>query len=208
MTPTARCVSIISLLLDTAPHEIVSPTLTYPVGITQHTERGHIARATLEAVCFQTKAILDAMEKDSGHKLAELKVDGGMSNSALCMQTQADLVSIPIVRPKMRETTALGAAIAAGFAVEVWKSFDELREVNTAGQTTFEPKMGAKESGRMFKRWERAVTMCKGWLAEYEAEEEELREEEAREDEIEEEKEKAKEEDGGVGVGVKEDVKV
>ena len=110
------------------------------------------------------------MEKDSGHKLAELKVDGGMSNSALCMQTQADLVSIPIVRPKMRETTALGAAIAAGFAVDVWKSFDELREVNTAGQTTFEPKMGEKESGRMFRRWERAVTMCKGWLAEYEEE--------------------------------------
>jgi glycerol kinase len=141
------------------------------------------------------------MEKDSGHKLAELKVDGGMSNSALCMQTQADLVSIPIVRPKMRETTALGAAIAAGFAVEVWKSFDELREVNTAGQTVFEPKMEAKESGRMFKRWERAVGMCKGWLAEYEAEEEEMREEEAREDELEGEKAKG-------GEGVKEDVKV
>lgn len=112
------------------------------------------------------------MEKDSGHKLAELKVDGGMSNSALCMQTQADLVSIPIVRPKMRETTALGAAIAAGFAVDVWKTFDELREVNTAGQTTFEPKMDSKASAKMFKRWERAVSMCKGWLAEYDDEEE------------------------------------
>ena len=67
------------------------------------------------------------MEKDSGHKLAELEVDGGMSNSALCMQTQADLVSIPIVRPKMRETTALGAAIAAGFAVDVWKTFARTR---------------------------------------------------------------------------------
>ncbi|KAK5127946.1 hypothetical protein LTR85_005063 [Meristemomyces frigidus] len=140
-------------------------------GITHHTERGHIARATLEAVCFQTKAILDAMEKDSGHKLTELKVDGGMSNSALCMQTQADLVSIPIVRPKMRETTALGAAIAAGFAVGVWKDFDELKEVNTRGQTVFEPKMEAKESARMLKRWERAVAMCRGWLAEEEAEE-------------------------------------
>lgn len=116
------------------------------------------------------------MEKDSGHKLAELKVDGGMSNSALCMQTQADLVSIPIVRPKMRETTALGAAIAAGFAVDVWKTFDELREVNTAGQTTFEPQMEGKASARMFKRWERAVSMCKGWLAEYD--DDELTEEE------------------------------
>ena len=72
------------------------------------------------------------MEKDSGHKLTELKVDGGMSNSELCMQTQADLVAIPIIRPKMRETTALGAAIAAGFASGVWKTFDELKEVNTA----------------------------------------------------------------------------
>ncbi|KAF2768628.1 glycerol kinase [Teratosphaeria nubilosa] len=139
-------------------------------GITHHTERGHIARATLEAVCFQTKAILDAMEKDSGHKLAELKVDGGMSNSALCMQTQADLVAIPIVRPKMRETTALGAAIAAGFAVDVWKTFDELKEVNTAGQTVFEPKMGPKASTKLFRRWEKAVQMCRGWLAEEEAE--------------------------------------
>lgn len=121
------------------------------------------------------------MEKDSGHKLAELKVDGGMSNSELCMQTQADLVSIPIVRPKMRETTALGAAIAAGFAVDVWKNFDELREVNTAGQTTFQPKMEAKDSVKMFKRWERAVTMCKGWLAEYE-EDDEVKEEPAKED--------------------------
>ncbi|KAK3722136.1 Glycerol kinase [Vermiconidia calcicola] len=140
-------------------------------GITHHTERGHIARATLEAVCFQTKAILDAMEKDSGHKLTELAVDGGMSNSALCMQTQADLVGIPIIRPKMRETTALGAAIAAGFAAGVWKDFDELKEVNTAGQTMFEPKMDEASSKKMFKRWERAVQMSKGWLAEEDAEE-------------------------------------
>lgn len=111
------------------------------------------------------------MEKDSGHKLAELKVDGGMSNSALCMQTQADLVSIPIVRPQMRETTALGAAIAAGFAVGVWKDFDELKGVNTKGQTVFEPKLEVDKSKKMFQRWERAVGMCKGWLAEYEDEE-------------------------------------
>ena len=127
------------------------------------------------------------MEKDSGHKLSELKVDGGMSNSALCMQTQADLVSIPIVRPKMRETTALGAAIAAGFAAKVWNSFDELKEVNTAGQTVFEPKMEAKASAKMFKRWERAVSMCKGWLAEDEKEEEdakELKEESKKEGEV------------------------
>lgn len=120
-------------------------------------------------MCFQTKAILDAIEKDSGHKLKQLNVDGGMSNSALCMQTQADLVRIPVVRPKMSETTALGAAIAAGFATGVWKSFDELKEVNTAGQTTFEPQMDEQESKKLFKKWERAVKMCRGWLAEEEA---------------------------------------
>ncbi|THW10014.1 glycerol kinase, partial [Aureobasidium pullulans] len=137
-------------------------------GITQHTQRGHIARATLEAVCYQTKAVLDAMEKDSGHPLQELKVDGGMSNSELCMQIQADILAenkIPIVRPKMRETTALGAAIAAGFAAGVWKNFDELKEINTTGQTVFEAKMDTKDSAKMVKRWERAVNMCRGWLA-------------------------------------------
>lgn len=110
------------------------------------------------------------MEKDSGHKLAELKVDGGMSNSELCMQTQADLVRIPIIRPKMRETTALGAAIAAGFAAGVWKDFDELKEINTAGETKFEPVMEEVASKKLFKKWEKAVSMCKGWLAEEEAE--------------------------------------
>jgi len=133
-------------------------------GITQHTQRGHIARATLEAVCYQTKAILDAMAKDSGHPLAELRVDGGMSNSHLCMQTQADITGIPIVRPQMRETTALGAAIAAGFACGVWKSFDELREVNTKGETVFEREMDDKAADKMFKKWEKAVQMTRGWV--------------------------------------------
>ncbi|KAF1952436.1 glycerol kinase [Byssothecium circinans] len=133
-------------------------------GITQHTERGHIARATLEATCFQTKAILDAMELDSGHKLAELSVDGGMSNSNLCMQTQANIIGIPVDRPAMRETTALGAAIAAGFAVDIWKEFDELKEINQKGRMIFEPNITKEESDRMFKKWSRAVEMCRGWL--------------------------------------------
>ncbi|KAH8597373.1 putative glycerol kinase [Bisporella sp. PMI_857] len=132
-------------------------------GITQHTQKGHIARATLEATCFQTKAILDAMEKDSGKALAELAVDGGMTNSDLCMQTQADLTGIPVERPRMLETTALGAAIAAGFAVGVWKSFDELRNINTAGTRIFEPKISKEDRDKKFKRWEQAVEMCRGW---------------------------------------------
>ncbi|PQE04869.1 glycerol kinase protein [Rutstroemia sp. NJR-2017a BBW] len=134
------------------------------VGITAYTQKGHIARATLEATCFQTKAILDAMEKDSGKKLAELAVDGGMCNSDLCMQTQADLISIPVERPRMLETTALGAAIAAGFAVGVWKTFEELKNVNTAGVTTFNPQIAREESEEKFSRWSKAVEMCRGWL--------------------------------------------
>lgn len=132
-------------------------------GITAYTQRGHIARATLEATCFQTKAILVAMEKDSGHELSELAVDGGMCNSDLCMQTQSDLISIPVKRPAMRETTALGAAIAAGLAVGVWKSIDELKEVNTEGSTTFKPAISKEESAARFSRWEKAVEMSKGW---------------------------------------------
>ncbi|KIV86319.1 glycerol kinase, variant [Exophiala sideris] len=132
-------------------------------GITAYTQRGHIARATLEATCFQTQAILAAMEKDSGHKLAELAVDGGMSNSDLCMQTQSDLIQIPVIRPKMRETTALGAAIAAGLAVGVWESIDELKEINLEGRTVFKPQMEEAKSKEMFGRWEKAVQMSKGW---------------------------------------------
>ncbi|KAJ6127257.1 hypothetical protein N7523_002869 [Penicillium sp. IBT 18751x] len=133
-------------------------------GITQYTQKGHIARATLEATCFQTKAILDAMEKDSGKALSELAVDGGMSNSDLTMQTQADLISIPVYRPKMRETTALGAAIAAGLACGIWNSFAELRDINRAGGTVFEPRISRDESARKFANWEKAVRMSRGWV--------------------------------------------
>lgn len=153
------------------------------VGLTQYTQKGHIARATLEATCFQTKAILDAMEKDSGKTLSELAVDGGMSNSDLAMQvghntpplcknrtlitaeqTQADLISIPVYRPKMRETTALGAAIAAGLAVGIWRNFAELRDINRAGGAVFEPRITREESAHKFGEWEKAVRMSRGWI--------------------------------------------
>ncbi|KAI9821464.1 MAG: Glycerol kinase [Thelocarpon impressellum] len=133
-------------------------------GITQHTQRGHIARATLEATCFQTRAILDAMEKDSGHALRELAVDGGMSNSDLCMQIQADVIGIPVDRPEMRETTALGAAIAAGFAIDIWKEFEELKEINRANRTSFKPVIPQPRRQEMFRGWERAVEMARGWI--------------------------------------------
>ncbi|KAG6142589.1 hypothetical protein E4U22_006927 [Claviceps purpurea] len=132
-------------------------------GITAYTKRGHIARATLEATCFQTKAILDAMAKDSGKQLAELAVDGGMCNADLIMQTQSDLIGIPVNRPAMRETTALGAAIAAGFAAGVWESFDDLKDVNTEGSTIFKPQISTEDASKRFETWEKAVQMSKGW---------------------------------------------
>lgn len=104
------------------------------------------------------------MEKDSGHKLGGLAVDGGMSNSDLCMQTQADIIGIPVNRPVMRETTSLGAAIAAGFAVNIWTQFDELKELNKEDRTIFEPKIEKKKSDMMFKKWTQAVEMCRGWV--------------------------------------------
>ncbi|PKY02801.1 glycerol kinase [Aspergillus campestris IBT 28561] len=133
-------------------------------GITQFTQKGHIARATMEAACFQTKAILDAMEMDSGHKLTELAVDGGMSNSDICMQTQADIIQIPVERPSMHETTALGAAIAAGFAMGVWKEFSELRNMNRANRTTFTPHISPVQSKKMYGQWSKAVEMSRGWV--------------------------------------------
>ncbi|POR39312.1 Glycerol kinase, partial [Tolypocladium paradoxum] len=119
-------------------------------GITAYTQRGHIARATLEATCFQTKAILDSMDKDSGHRLTELA-------------TQSDIIGIPVNRPAMRETTALGAAIAAGLAAGVWESFDDLKDVNSEGMTLFKPRITAEAASKRFERWEKAVQMSKGW---------------------------------------------
>lgn len=107
------------------------------------------------------------MEKDSNHKLESLAVDGGMSNSDLTMQTQADISGIRVERPAMRETTALGAAIAAGLAVEgCWTNFDELTQLTQKkpGRKVFEPKVDRKKAQRMYQHWERAVEMSRGWV--------------------------------------------
>ncbi|CAI2170805.1 3279_t:CDS:2 [Funneliformis geosporum] len=133
------------------------------VGITQYTNKSHIARATLEAACFQTRAILDAMNNDSGHPLTSLKVDGGMTNSDICMQIQADILRINVDRPAMKETTALGAAIAAGLAVGIWKSLSELDQVNCKDRTTFYPQMSEEESEQKYKAWQKAVEKSLDW---------------------------------------------
>ncbi|KMQ46015.1 hypothetical protein HL42_3271 [Trichophyton rubrum] len=133
-------------------------------GITQHTKKGHIARATLEAVCFQTKAVLDAMERDSGQKLAELRVDGGLSTSNVCMQSQADIIRIPVKRPAMHEVTALGAAIAAGIAIKIWEGPKNLEGLKQSDKTVFEPRLPEEESNRIYKKWSKAVEMSRGWM--------------------------------------------
>ena len=133
------------------------------VGITQHTTKGHIARATLEAICHQTAAILDAMATDSGQALESLAVDGGLTNSELCMQTQADISGIRVDRPAMCETTALGAAIAAGLATGVWERLEDLKEVGSKGRKVFSPAIKQEERKKVRAKWEQAVRMSKGW---------------------------------------------
>ncbi|KAG1048830.1 hypothetical protein G6F46_005963 [Rhizopus delemar] len=132
-------------------------------GITHFTKLEHICRATLEAVCYQSRAILEAMNNDSKTPLRTLKVDGGMSNSDLCMQIQADILGIQVDRPQMRETTALGAAIAAGFATGVWKSFDELSNINKDGRVIFESKITQEKRQKMCHGWDQAVKRSFGW---------------------------------------------
>jgi len=132
-------------------------------GITHFTKLEHICRAALEAVCYQSRAILEAMNMDSKTPLRSLKVDGGMSNSDLCMQIQSDILGITVDRPLMRETTALGSAIAAGFACGIWKSFDELSGINQEGRTHFESKISEKRRSKMCNGWEQAVKRSYGW---------------------------------------------
>ncbi|ORZ19600.1 hypothetical protein BCR42DRAFT_410088 [Absidia repens] len=134
-------------------------------GLTQFTRLEHICRATLESVCFQSKAILDAMNKDSGKPLRSLKVDGGMSNSDLCMQIQANLLGISVERPLMRESTALGAAIAAGLAIGVWKNMEDLESVNNQGKTTFENAISSEKRDTMYDGWMKAVESSYGWAS-------------------------------------------
>lgn len=118
------------------------------------------------------------MERDSGKRLESLAVDGGLSNSDLTMQFQADVTGIPVDRPAMRETTALGAAIAAGLATGVWNKLTDLRDVNRTGRKIFQPSEDRAPIGRMVRKWEQAVEMSRGWvLTEADAQEELDREE-------------------------------
>ncbi|NDL59556.1 glycerol kinase GlpK [Phytoactinopolyspora mesophila] len=133
------------------------------VGLTRFVDKGHLARAVLEATAFQTREVLDAMNADSGVDLTELKVDGGMVQNELLMQFQADILDVPVVRPQVAETTALGAAYAAGLAVGYWDGLDDLR-VNWAEDKRWEPKLDAGERERTYRTWKKAVTKTFDWV--------------------------------------------
>jgi glycerol kinase len=133
------------------------------VGLTRFVNKGHIARAVLEATAFQTREVLDAVNADSGVPLEELKVDGGMIANNLLMQFQADILGVPVVRPVVAETTALGAAYAAGLAVGFWKNLDDLR-ANWQEDSRWEPKMDATTRDRLVRNWKKAVTKTFDWV--------------------------------------------
>ena len=133
------------------------------LGLTRFANRGHIARAALEATAFQTREVLDAVNADFGVDLAELKVDGGMVANDALMQFQADLLDVPVIRPVVAETTALGAAYAAGLAVGFWKNRDELRSNWQEGQR-WEPRMPADERARLMRNWSKAVDKTLDWV--------------------------------------------
>ncbi|MDU0457838.1 MAG: glycerol kinase GlpK [Geobacteraceae bacterium] len=133
------------------------------LGITRGTTAGHIARATLESIAFQTADLLEAMEADAGTPLAELRVDGGATANDLLMQFQADLLGCPVVRPQVRETTALGAAYLAGLAVGYWQDRNEIGRLWRA-ERSFTPAMGRERASELRHDWSRALDRSKGWV--------------------------------------------
>src|SRR4029078_2342942 len=133
------------------------------VGLTRYVNRGHLARAVLEATAFQTKEVLDAMNADSGVDLTALKVDGGMVVNETLMQFQDDILGVPVLRTVVAETTALGAAYAAGLAVGFWKSEDDIRN-NWAESKRWEPQMDEKTRAKLYRKWKKAVTKTFDWV--------------------------------------------
>ncbi len=133
------------------------------IGLTRFANRGHIARAVLEATAFQTWEVLQAMERDSGVSLESLRVDGGMTDDELLMQFQADIVSRPVVRPRIKETTALGAAFAAGLATGVFRDQDDLRS-RWSESHRWQPDMSSAVREQLLARWQKAVTRSLDWL--------------------------------------------
>jgi glycerol kinase len=133
------------------------------VGLTRFATRAHIVRATLEAICYQTREVLEAMQLDAGVKLTSLKVEGGATRNNLLVQLQADILGIPVVRPMINETTALGAAYAAGLAVGYWENRAALR-ASWPRDRVFEPRWDETRREEGYRDWQRAVERAKNWL--------------------------------------------
>ncbi|MER7078759.1 glycerol kinase [Saccharopolyspora kobensis] len=133
------------------------------VGLTRYVNRGHLARAVLEATAFQTREVIEAMNADSGVPLKSLKVDGGMVGNELLMQFQADILGVPVIRPVVAETTALGAAYAAGLAVGFWESEADIRS-NWAKDKQWDPKMPTELREREYAQWQKAVSKTLDWV--------------------------------------------
>ena len=133
------------------------------VGLSRYTTNAHLARATLEAICYQTKDVADAMSADSGVALDVLKVDGGVTANELCMQLQADILGVPVAKPVVAETTALGAAYAAGLAVGFWSSTQELR-ANWAQARVWEPTWTPEQREAGYAGWRKAVGRTLNWV--------------------------------------------
>ena len=133
------------------------------VGMTRYVNKGHIARATLEATAYQTREVLDAMNKDSGVKLKALKVDGGMVYNNTLMQFQSDVLGVPVVRPTVAETTSLGAAYAAGLAVGYWSKVEDLR-ANWGKDKEWKPAMKAAAREKLYAGWKKAVSKSFAWV--------------------------------------------
>jgi glycerol kinase len=134
------------------------------VGLTRGSNAGHIARAALEGIAYQVADVVKAMEKDAGLKLKELRVDGGASLNNLLMQFQSDLLGVPVLRPKVSETTALGAAYLAGLAVGYWKDKEDIA-VQWQVDSQFDPKMNLKQVKKLTLGWQKALGRSKSWLA-------------------------------------------
>jgi glycerol kinase len=131
-------------------------------GLTRGSTRAHLARATLEAIAFQTRDVLEAMQRDAGLSLRALRVDGGAAGNNLLLQFQADVLGTPVQRPTHRETTALGAAMLAGLATGVWSSVDDLDRVWTL-ERQFDPMMSQDERDQRYGRWQEAVRRSQAW---------------------------------------------
>jgi glycerol kinase len=133
------------------------------VGLTRYVNKGHLARAVLEATAFQSREVIDAMNADSGVPLTSLKVDGGMTGNELLMQFQADILNVPVIRPVVAETTALGAAYAAGLATGFWSGEQDIRD-NWAKDKQWDPAMDESAREREYRNWKKAVTKTFDWV--------------------------------------------